>query len=86
MSLAVLDARETATGVAITFITEDGLEPLEGTHAQVARLAQVMQQVSVISALHDGPPVWIEDVPVGDAVVKLGLGPGGTARVRIVRR
>ncbi len=86
MSLAVLEARETANGVAVTFITEKGLEPLEGTHEEVARLADVMRQVSVMASLNEFERVWLEDVVVGDAIVKLGLNPRGLARVRIVRR
>ena len=85
MSLAVLDARETANGVAVTFITEKGLEPLEGTHEEIARLADVMRQVSAMASLNQYERVWLEDVVVGDAVVKLGLNPQGQARVRIVR-
>lgn len=86
MSIAVLDAHETANGLAVTFITEKGLEPLEGSYEEVARLADVMQQVSVMATLNDDERVWLEDVVVGDAVVRLGLNPGGQARVRIVRR
>ncbi len=86
MSLAVLDAHETANGMAVTFITEKGLEPLEGSHEEVARLAEVMHQVSAMASLNDHERVWLEDVVVGDAVVKLGLNPRGQARVRIVRR
>jgi hypothetical protein len=85
MSLVVLDARETEKGVAVTFMTDKGLEPIEGTHEEVARLADVMRQVSVMAALNDHERVWLEDVVVGDAVVKLGLNPRGQARVRIVR-
>jgi hypothetical protein len=85
MSLSVLDARETDHGVAITFITEKGLEPLEGTHAEVARLAEVMRQVSVLASANDDERVWLEDVVVGDAVVQLGINPHGQARVRILR-
>lgn len=86
MSLAVLDARETPNGVAFTFITDHGLEPLEGTHEEVARLASVMRQVSALATLNEHERVWLEDVVVGDAVIKLGLNPHGQARVRIVRR
>jgi hypothetical protein len=85
MSLDVLEAHETADGVAVTFVTDYGLEPLEGSHAEVARLADVMRQVSVLAPLNDFERVWIEDVVVGDATVRLGLEPGGRARVRIVR-
>jgi hypothetical protein len=52
----------------------------------VARLAEVMHQVSVLAALNEDESVWLEDVAVGDAVVQFGLGPGGTARVRILRQ
>ncbi len=85
MSLVVLDARETERGVAVTFMTEKGLEPIEGTHEEVARLADVMRQVSVMASLNEHERVWLEDVQVGDVVVKLGLNPHGQARVRIVR-
>jgi hypothetical protein len=85
MSLSVLDARETATGVAVTFVTDNGIEPIEGTHEEVARLADVMRQVSALAALNDSERVWLEDVRVGDAIIKLGLNPQGQARVRILR-
>ncbi len=86
MSLGVLDARETAEGLAVTFITDYGLEPLEGSREEVARLAAAMQQVSVLASLnHDNKRVWVQDVAVGNAIVKLGLSPGGQARVRILR-
>ena len=85
MSFAVLDARETEDGVAITFITDRGLEPLEGSREEVARLADVMRQVSALAAINDAERVWLEDVIVGDAVVQLGINPHGQARVRILR-
>lgn len=85
MSLGVLDAYETETGLAVTFITDAGLEPLEGSHEQIARLACVMEQVSVLAAVNETEKVWLEDVVVGEATVKLGLSPGGQARVRIIR-
>jgi hypothetical protein len=85
MSLELLDARQTSTGIAITFATERGLETLCGSCEEVARLAKAMQQVSALAALHDSDPVWLEDVVLGADVVKLGLGPGGEARVRIDR-
>lgn len=85
MSLSVLDAHETETGVAVTFITDRGLEPLEGSREEVARLAEVMRQVSALAAVNDVERVWLEDVIVGDAVVQLGINPHGQARVRILR-
>jgi hypothetical protein len=85
MSLELIGARETADGIAVTFMTERGLEALEGSPDELARLATVMQQVGVLAALNDKERVWLEDVTVGDAVVKLGLNPGRQARVRILR-
>jgi hypothetical protein len=85
MSLALLDSRETAEGLAVTFITDYGLEQLEGSHEQVARLAEVMQQISVLAPLNQSERVWVEDVVVGDATIKLGLNPGGLTRMRIIR-
>jgi hypothetical protein len=86
MSLELLDARATPAGIAITFATDRGLESLTGSHEQVARLAQAMRTVSATTPLGGSERVWLEDVVVGDAVVKLGLTPGGQARVRIDRR
>jgi hypothetical protein len=85
MSLELLDARETADGMAITFVTERGIEALEGSCQEVARLARVMQQVGALASLNDTEQVWLDEVAVGEAIVKLGLKPGGQARVRIVR-
>jgi hypothetical protein len=85
MSLELLDAHETEDGISITFVTERGIEPLQGSCDEVSRLAQVMQQVSVLASLNEEERVWLEDVPVGDAIVKFGLNPGRQARVQILR-
>jgi hypothetical protein len=85
MSLALLDSRETADGIAVTFITDHGLEEIEGTCEEVARLARLMQQVSVLATINDSESVWVDEVTVGEATVKLGLKPGGLTRMLIVR-
>ncbi len=85
MSLDLLDAHETSEGIAITFATEFGLEQLEGSREEVARLAEVMQQVAVLASLNESENVWLEEVAVGEATVMLGLGPGGIGRVKILR-
>jgi hypothetical protein len=85
LSLELLDAHRIDGGLAITFATDHGLESLAGSFEQVARLAQVMQQVSALASVSDSDGVWLEEVVVGDAVVKLGLNRGGQARIRIDR-
>lgn len=85
MSLELINARETEDGIAVTFATENGVELLEGSCDEIARLAQVMQQVSALAALNDDERVWLDEVAVGDAVVRFGLSPGRQARVAIVR-
>jgi len=85
MSLALLDSRATDEGLAVTFITDHGLEELEGTCEEVARLAQLMQQVSALAQLNDSERVWVDEVVVGEATVKLGLNPDGMTRMQIVR-
>ena len=85
MSLELLDAYQTADGIAVTFVTERGIEPLEGSCDEVARLATVMQQVGALASINDDELVWLEQVVVGDATVHFGLKPGRQARVRIVR-
>jgi hypothetical protein len=85
MGMELLGGRQTDEGMAITFATDRGIEVLEGTYDEVARLAEVMKQVSVLATLNDHESVWVEDVAIGDAVVQFGLNPGGDARVRILR-
>jgi hypothetical protein len=86
MGLELLDAQPTAEGLAVTFGTERGLERLEGSPEEVARLARAMQQVAVLGQVNEHESVWLDAVAVGDAIVKLGLAPGGQARVLITRR
>ena len=85
MSLELLDAHPTPGGIAITFATDRGLESLTGSRDEVARLAKAMREVSATAPLGAPERVWIEDVVVGDAVVKLGLTPEGQARIQILR-
>jgi hypothetical protein len=85
MSLELLDAHLTEDGISVTFVTERGIEPLHGTCDEVARLARVMKQVGVLASLNDAERVWLEDVRVGDAIVKFGLNPGYQARIQIMR-
>jgi hypothetical protein len=85
MSLELLEAHQTAEGIAVTFATERGIEPLEGTCDEIARLATVMQQVGALASINDDEQVWLEQVVVGNATVHFGLNPGRQARVRIVR-
>jgi hypothetical protein len=86
MSLELLDAQPTAEGLVVTFGTERGIERLEGSPEQVARLARAMQQVAVLGQLNEHDDLWLDAVAVGDAIVKLGLAPGGQTRVLITRR
>jgi hypothetical protein len=86
MSLKLLSAQRSAKGIAVTFVTEHGIEPLDGSCEEIARLAEVMQQVGVLAPLNEHDNVWIDDVVIGDAIVKLGLKPGGQARVQILRQ
>jgi hypothetical protein len=85
MMLSLLDAQKTADGFAITLVSDFGVHQLEGSVDEMARLAEVMRQVSVLAPLHDGEPIWLADVMVGGALVKLGLLTGGRTRVLILR-
>jgi hypothetical protein len=84
MSLEMLDAHETAEGMAVTFATERGIERLEGSPEEVGRLARAMQQVAALCQLNDDESAWLEEVRVGRSIVKLGINPGGQARVLIL--
>jgi hypothetical protein len=84
MSLELLEAHQTDNGMAVTFATERGIERLEGSPEELAHLARVMQQVAALGQLNEHERVWVEEVPVGRSRVKLGLSPGGQARVMIL--
>jgi hypothetical protein len=86
MSLELLDAKPTAEGMAVTFGTERGIQRLEGSADEVARLARAMQQVALLGQINEHEEVWLDSVAVGDSIVKLGLAPGGQTRVLISRR
>ena len=83
MSLELLEAHETEEGMAVTFATERGIERLEGSPDELAKLARAMQQVAALGQLNEYESVWVEEVPVGRSLVRLGLSPGGQARVLI---
>jgi hypothetical protein len=70
--------------MAVTFATERGIEQLEGSPDEIAQLARAMQQVAALGQLNEHESVWVEEVAVGRSLVKLGLNPGGQARVMIL--
>ena len=69
------------TGLDGAQVVDLGTHPIELTQ----RMAHVMEQVSALAPLNDTDRVWLEDVPVGEATVKLGLSPSGQTRMLIVR-
>ncbi|HEV3391149.1 MAG TPA: hypothetical protein VG057_19150 [Solirubrobacteraceae bacterium] len=85
MSLELLSARQTDEGVSVMFGTDRGVEQLVGSAEEIVTLARSMQQVAALGQLNENESVWVDAVPVGDAIVKLGLRPGGQARVLIIR-
>jgi hypothetical protein len=85
MSLELLSAQQTDEGVSVTFGTERGIEQLVGRPEEIVSLARSMAQVAALGQLNENESVWLDAVPVGDAIVKLGLRPGGQARVLIIR-
>jgi hypothetical protein len=84
MSLELLEAHETDNGMAVTFATERGVERLEGSPDEMAHLARAMQQVAALGQLNEHESAWLDEVQVGRAVVRLGIRPGGQARVMIL--
>jgi hypothetical protein len=84
MGLEIIDARESENGLVVTFVTERGLVAVEGSEQQITRLAEVMAQVAALAPLNETERVWIENVAVGDSLVRLGLAPGGEGRVQII--
>jgi hypothetical protein len=84
MGLEIMEARQTENGLAVTFVTDRGAVAVEGSEAQIARLAEVMAQVAALAPLNETERTWIENVVVGDSLVRLGLAPGGEGRVQII--
>ena len=85
MSLELLSAHQTDEGMTVTFGTEQGIEQLVGSPDEMAHLARSMQQVAALGQVNEHENVWLDAVPVGAAIVKLGISPGGQARVLILR-
>jgi len=85
MSLELLSAHQTDEGLSVTFGTDRGVEQLVGSPEEIVSLARSMQQVAALGQLNENESVWVDAVHVGDAIVKLGLRPGGQARVLIIR-
>jgi hypothetical protein len=85
LGLELLSAHQTDEGLAVTFGTDHGVQQLVGSPHEMARLARSMQQVAALGQANDHDSVWLDAVPVGDAIVKLGISPGGQARVLILR-
>jgi hypothetical protein len=84
MGLEIVEARQTENGLAVTFVTERGQVAVEGSEEQITRLAEVMAQVAALAPLNETERVWLENVAVGDSLVRLGLAPEGRARVQII--
>ncbi len=51
----------------------------------MAQLARSTQQVAALGQANDHESMWLDAVPVGDTIVKLGISSGGQARVLILR-
>ena len=84
MGIEIMEARQTENGLAVTFVTDRGLVAVEGSELEINRLAEVMAQVAALAPLNETEKVWIENVPVGSSLVRLGLAPGGEGRVQII--
>jgi hypothetical protein len=84
MGIRIEHARQTENGVAVTFGTDRGAVAVEGSEQEITRLAEVMAQVAALAPLNEAERVWLEDVVVGDSIVRLGLAPGGEGRVQII--
>ncbi len=84
MTLALLSARETAEGVEVTLVTEDGLHTLTGSPREIATLAGAMRNAAVVAA-----GGWryapIDDVEVGGDSVHFRFCEGGEVRLQILR-
>ena len=85
MSLELLSAHQTDEGLAVTFGTKHGIERPVGSPDEMAQLARSTQQVAALGQANDHESMWLDAVPVGDAIVKLGISSGGQARVLILR-
>jgi hypothetical protein len=65
MALEIVDAHPTENGLAVTFVTDAGLVPLEGSAEELGRLADVMAQVAALAPLNETEKMWIEEVRGG---------------------
>jgi hypothetical protein len=69
--------------IRFTLAHERRVHRLEGSVAEVERLTRAMREVAALAGASDTERCWLHELPVGDRVVRLGLLPGGRARLLI---
>jgi hypothetical protein len=85
--MELLAAEPTDEGaIRFTLAHDGGLQPLEGSVVEIERLAHAMREVAGLAGISDSERCWLHELPVGDRCVRLGLLPGGQARLLITAR
>lgn len=62
----------------------DGLLAVEGSYDEIDALCTMLEQIALLATVSRSEDSWLQDVPVGRDVVKLGIRAGGRVRLEIV--
>lgn len=82
MSIHLIGGKRVGDDVELSFLTENGVRVVRGSHDEVERLATVLSQTAALAGLADTEQ-WLDDVRVGDTRLRFGLTGEGQARVLI---
>lgn len=83
--MELLDVTHTDAGtIRVSIGHADGVLGVEGTYEEIASLCDVLEQVALLATVSAAEDSWLDDVPVGADVVKLGIRAGGRVRLSIV--
>lgn len=62
----------------------DGVLAVEGSYAEIDALCTTLERIAALATAAPARDAWLQDVPVGSDVVKLGVRAGGRVRLEIV--
>ena len=83
--MELMGVTHTTTGtIRVSIGHPDGLLAVEGTYEEIDALCTMLEQIALLATVSKTEDAWIQDVPVGRDVVKLGIRAGGRVRLEIV--
>lgn len=87
MSMMLIDAHPTEVGLMeVVFLTDNGVETLEGAYADVETLAVLMATTAKMAkGVRVDEKTVVGEATIGGDVVQMGVSPDGNGYMRIKR-